>query len=167
MQYSQEFKEEMVKKMLLPGGPSALALAQEVGISQSALSRWKRKLGESVSKGTPKKKRRPQDWSPEERLEAIIETATMNEEDLGRYLRRQGLRSEDLTQWRNEALEAMSPKRRGRPKVDPELLKVRKQNKDLEKQLHRKDKALSEASARIILLKKAEILFGKGDEEGE
>jgi len=84
--YSNGIKKTMVVKLCSPGGPSALQLSKETGISQTALSRWKRQFGgKSKMKG-----RRPEDWSPEERLQAVFEAQGLNEEKLGAFLRRRG-----------------------------------------------------------------------------
>ena len=59
-----------------------------------------------------------------------------------------------------------SQKSVGRPKLDPEIVTLRKQKKDLERELRRKDKAMEELSARVILLKKSHEIFGvKEDDE--
>jgi transposase-like protein len=76
-QYSESFKRKMVQRLLLPDGPSASALAREVGIPQSSLSRWLKRLG-SVSpmsndkNGTASGPRRPEDWTVKERAFALL-----------------------------------------------------------------------------------------------
>ena len=153
--YSNEMKEALVVKMCSPGGPSALQLSRDAGISQTALSRWKRQYGNE----TAVKKRRSQDWTSEEKLRAVFEAQTMSDEDLGSFLRKSGLHSKDLEEWKAEALtDAAGIKKQGRPRKDPELVAAEEEIKRLKRDLRRKEKALAEQTALVILQKKAQVL---------
>lgn len=157
--YPQDLRDAMVSKMCMPGGPSAPRLSQETGIPIATLYSWKRKLG-----GTPlAKDKRSQDWTPEEIIEILFESKGLSEEKLGRYLRDKGLHSHDLEEWKS----SLSPKQKGRPKLDPEIVELRAEKKKLEREVRRKDKALAEASALLILKKKAEAIWGISEEEDE
>lgn len=161
-QYSSEIKETMVAKLCAPSGPSALQLSKDTGISQTALSRWKRQFGSY----TTVKNRRPEDWSPEERLQAVFEAQGLGEEELGEFLRKNGLHFHTMEEWKQEALASVTQsKKRGRPKKDPELVAVQEENKKLKRDLLRKDKALAEQSAVIILQKKAKELWGEDEDD--
>ena len=133
----------MVSKLCSPGGPSALQLSKETGISQTALSRWKKQFG---TRQLPVKKCRPQDWTPEEKLQAVFEAQAMNDEDLGAYLRKNGLHSTDLEEWKKEITGIVSTSKmtRGRPRKDPELTTAQEEIKRLKRDLRRKEKALAE-----------------------
>jgi transposase-like protein len=104
------------------------------------------------------------DWTPEKKLQVIAQTLNMNENELGEFLRANGLHSTDLEEWKQNFYG--SQKTVGRPKLDPELVELRAKEKELSRDLKRKDKALAEMSARIILLKKSNLLFG-GTEDDE
>lgn len=161
--YSSQMKEAMVVKLCSPGGPSALQLSKDTGISQTALSRWKKQFGKSSTL----KNRRPDDWSPEERLQAVFESQGLDEEHLGAFLRKNGLHSKNLLDWKVEALsEAAGKKARGRPRKDPELVAAEEEIKKLKRDLRRKEKALAEQTALVILKKKAQEIWGT-DEENE
>ena len=157
--YTEQFREEMVKKMAIPGGFSTTVLSQESGVHKATLSRWKRAYGkvEEMIKG--REKRRPQDWSAEERLQALKDTAKMGEEELGSYLRREGIHSVQLEQWTREFLDGQKAllTGRGKRRIPSE---EKKKIKELERELRRKDKALAEATALLILKKKAELIWG-------
>ncbi len=101
--------------------------------------------------------KRPQDWTAEEKLQAVIEAVGLPEAELGEFLRRQGLHEAQLQQWRDGVLAGLEqhPKR-GSKKSSPEARRVR----ELERELARKDKALAEAAALLILKKKAQAIWG-------
>ena len=102
-------------------------------------------------------------WSPEEKLEAIIKTFSMSENERGEFLRTSGLHSTDIEQWKQDIYSAQRPV--GRPKLDPELVELRAKEKELSSDLKRKNKALAEMAARIILIKKSQLLFGVNEED--
>ena len=162
MKYSAAFKAKMVQKML--GGRSANSLAQEVGVNQSSLSKWLRDAGslQPVKRRVqdePAKTegRRPDDWSAEEKLEAVLEAKRLSGSELGEFLRRRGVHEEQLRQWESAAVDSL----RGRkaPGKSAESRRV----KELERELRRKEKALAEAAALLVLRKKAEALWGDED----
>lgn len=160
--YSNEMKESLVARLCVPGGPSALQLSKDTGISQTALSRWKKQFGNRSTL----KKRRPEDWSAEEKLRAVFEAQGLDDDELGPFLRKNGLHSTDLEQWKEEALvDASNKKKRGRPRKDPELVAAQEENKRLKRDLRRKEKALAEQTALVILQKKAQILWGKEEDD--
>lgn len=175
--YSEEFKKEAVKKLLLPGGiigsdkNKISKIAENMGVPTSTLFGWRKKYamvtGMKTSKtgfnpGVPSSKT----WTPEEKLAAIIETASLNQNQLGEYLRKNGLHSTALSQWKSECTSGLNPNSGpGAPRKDPEIFELRKKERALEKELVRKDKALAEMSARIILLKKSHLLWGETGED--
>lgn len=173
MEYSEAFKSKMVQRMSGPRGKTATALAPEVGIPQPTLSRWLRAAQASVavmSKGPAqvtdpspeqpaKAPKRPEDWSAEERLRAVVESSRLSEDELGAFLRREGLHEATLRQWRVAALEGLGPQRSTRPE--------QKRLQELERELRRKDKALAEAAALLVLQKKARAIWGDGDDDTE
>lgn len=161
--YSSEMKEAMVQKLCVPGGPSALQLSKLTGISQTALSRWKRELGT----GTMSKKQRAEDWTPQEKFQAVMQAQALRDEELGAFLRENGLHSSDIAAWKEELSEAFvaSKKPRGRPRKDPELVQAEEQILQLKRDLRRKEKALAEQTAIVILQKKVRGLWGHEDDE--
>ena len=170
MEYSESLKARMVQKLADPEGPSATQLAAQVGIPQSTLSRWLRRAGTFGGNGrisTDHGRRstmakRPQDWTPEEKLQAVIEVATLPEEELGAFLRRQGLHEAHLRVWRQQVLEGLArPAPSAKKKPTAEGRRVR----ELERELARKDKALAEAAALLVLKKRAQAIWGDEDDD--
>ena len=154
-----------MQRLLLPNAPTATTLAREVGVSQPTLSRWVRTLGSVLSvttKSTPgaaSRSRRPEDWSAQERLRAVVEASKLGDAELGEFLRREGLHEEALAQWREAVVEALQPTQSPRSRGGD-----KKRIKQLERELHRKDKALAETAALLVLQKKVRELWGDGDE---
>jgi len=161
--YNSSFKENAIQQLLRPDSPGLNATASKIGIPQSTLYCWKRKYANN--NGMKKQKDKTvENWTPEQKLEAVIATASMTENELGEYLRTNGLHSSDLKNFKSDFLQN-SPGR-GRPKLEPEVAELRKKNKMLERDVKRKDKALAEFSARVILLKKSHEIWG-APEDGE
>ncbi len=171
MRYSERFKEKIVRRM---GGPDALsagALCKEVGIAQSTLSRWLREaniaspfqfhIKNEVT--TAMTSRRPQDWSAEEKLKVVLEAASVPEDQLGAFLRSKGIHETHLRQWRSQMLQGLHDKTSGKKEgLKP---KEAKEIKELKKELARKEKALAEAAALLILKKKARAIWGDEDDD--
>ena len=163
--YSQEVKEAMVTKLCSPGGPSYSQLAAKSGIALSTLHEWVKRFGDGEQSHLSKRKR-PQDWSLVERLEVVFEALSFDEAELGEFLRRKGLHTNNIQEWKTEALAESSEKsKRGRPKLDPELVALRQETTNLKRDLRRKEKALAEAAALIMLKKRAEEIWGKDEDD--
>lgn len=156
----------MVQRLLMPDGPSQNALAAKVGVPQGTLSNWVRRssslsgVEKKTPTGTASRSRRPEDWSAEERLRVVIEASKLAEQQLGELLRREGLHEDTLRAWRKSALEGLEP-------AGPQRVRGgdRKRIKDLERELGRKEKALAEAAALLILKKKVQAIWGDGDDD--
>jgi len=174
MQYPDMFKQAMIQKMSGPDPISATALSKQVDVPQSTLSKWLRMAGVGPSYGYPnnaheytkmakiKNAKRPNDWSAEDKLKVILEAASLDDEQLGAFLRQKGLHQTHLDQWRSQMLEGLqngSSKKISRRKND-ETKRIR----SLEKELKRKDKALAETAALLVLKKKVQEIWGDEDD---
>ncbi len=157
--YSEKFKQQAVAKFINRGNKTALEVSDELNTSIKNLYRWRLQLNGSVNM----KKKNKNLVSPEEKLKILIETSNLTENKLGEYLRKNGLHSSDLKLLKEECLSGF--KSSGRPKKDPEIFELRKKEKYLQKDLRRKEKALAEMSARVILLKKSQEIFGDNEED--
>jgi len=158
--YNEEFKLNAVKSLLAPGSPGLNATAGKFDLPPSTLYTWKKKY----AKDSPmKKSKKIESWTPHEKLEIVMKTYSMQDEELGEFLRSNGLHSSDLDTLRKECLPSSNSK--GRPRLEPEVVELRKQNKSLQRDLKRKDAALAEYSARVILLKKSHEIWGTSEED--
>jgi len=162
--YSKAFKSRMVQKMTAPGGPSAYALAQEVGVHASTLSRWCHQTANVMDmKMKSQNKTSSRSWSAAEKLKAVFEASSLSEDDLGPFLRRSGLYRKDLDQWREQMILGLEMKK-ARPRATsktPEGRRIR----ELEKEVHRKNAALAETAALLVLKKKAQAIWGAEDND--
>ena len=165
--YSESFKARLVQKMLIPNARPMSALAQETGLSEATLYRWRR---ETTSAGmtdrpdevTNSPTKPPQQWSAEEKLAVVLEAAVVPEAELGGYLRRKGLHEAYLAEWRQQMLSGLQG--RG-SKAERKAANVEAQRvKQLERELKRKEKALAEVAALLVLKKKALAIWGDEDD---
>jgi transposase-like protein len=139
-------------------------MAREIGVSRSTLYRWASETDTvdvvdqpeppSFSKSMQRMSnvKRPQDWSPEEKLAVVLEAMSLSEEDLGPFLRSRGLHEAHLQQWHDQMLYGLEPL--------PAKRAERRRIQELEKEIRRKDKALAEAAA-LLVLKKKPRTFGR------
>lgn len=105
--------------------------------------------------------RRPRDWSPEEKLNAVFEAQALCEDELGAFLRRKGLHEAQLQEWRTLILAGLQGHRQ-RTGARPSTGDARR-IRELEKELDRKDKALAETAALLVLQEKVQALWGDAD----
>jgi len=174
MKYPDMFKNAMIQKMAGPGAISASALSRQVDVPQSTLSKWLRMacVGSSYNfPNNPKdytnmtkinNSRRPNDWSAEEKLTVVVEAADLDDEQLGEFLRKKGLHQTHLAQWRFQMLDGLqndfSKKSAKQKKADIKRIRA------LEKEINRKDKALAETAALLVLKKKVQEIWGDEDD---
>jgi transposase len=161
--YPPEFRAELVRKMIMPRGPSVGELSAKSGVHKSTLSRWlheattvRTTMAKDDTPAAPARARRPEDVPPEDKLRIVREAAALTGTELGAYLRREGVHEADVARWRDEALAALS----GRRQRTSEQKRIR----SLEAELRRKEKALAEAAALLVLAKKARALWGDSEE---
>ena len=162
MEYPVEFKEMVIGKALNSGVPQE-ALAKEFGIGRSTLQKLLRDYRVSGAEQMGVTERRPQDWTAEERFAALMETQGLSEEELGVWCRHQGLHTHQLGQWRRDAIAGSLGK--GQEKEQAELRRLRQENQGLKRELHRKEKALAETSALLVLKKKAALIWGDDEDD--
>ena len=158
--YSKKQKDAVVRKLLLPNSPSALALSKQIGISQGTISRW---LREYTGNKDIHMTKRPLDWTAEERFQAVMETTSLSGDELGVYVRQKGITLQQLKEWKADCIQAMG----GRPgrKPDTEKRDLKRQIKELERDIRKKDKALAETAALIVLKKKAQEIWGDDEDD--
>ena len=157
--YSIERKSAVLDKLLPPQNLSIPQVAEQEGISVAALYNW-RKQARLEGKPVPgSRKQTPEDWSSQDKFAVVMETASMNEAEIAEYCRSKGLYPEQLKRWKQAFIQGMDSS-----KPDTESKESRKKIKKLEKELLRKDKALAEAAALLILQKKVQALWAEDED---
>jgi transposase len=167
--YTDSFKAKMVQRLMVPNAVSALKLSKEVGVSQSALSRWLL-VARTLE---PMTKERPSDRaaqagttrSAEEKLRIVMAAAALGPSELGAFLRREGVHEAELGQWRVAAMDAAKSALDGAAAKPSSRGADAKRIKELERELRRKDKALAETAALLVLQKKVHEIWGDGDDD--
>lgn len=99
------------------------------------------------------------EWTAERRFSVVIETATLSEMELADYCRRMGLFVEQVKEWRAISIQAHEMKMAESLRADKELREAKTRLRELEKELLRKDKALVEAAALLMLREKFNALW--------
>jgi transposase len=128
----------------------------------SGMGKGKRIGGDVPSASTPEREiHSTRERTPVEKLRAVTAAFQLKDAELGAFLRREGIHLAQLEEWRTDVLTALGNPA-PRPK-DPDIKRVR----ELERELARKDKALAEVTALLVLEKKVQALFGTSAEEGD
>lgn len=162
--YSSERKEGILKQLLPPFNKSYMELSKEEGIPHSTIYTWNKVRGKA-GKMEINKVKSGACLSAEARFSVIVETATMSETEISQYCREKGFYPEQIKAWKNEFITGMSGKSTSSQEEKAEIKKYKKLISQLEKDLNRKDKALAEAAALLILRKKLQAFYEEGNED--
>jgi transposase-like protein len=162
--YSKERKEAVVRKMCAPENKTLLEISKEEGIGLQTLYYW-RSQARSKGKLMPDSGTTPVGWSSKDKFAAVLQTAGLSEEEISQYCRSRGLYPEQIKVWK-EACEAANDWESEQSR----LLKAagkedKKKVSKLEQELLRKEKALAEMAALLMLRKKISALWGTDEEE--
>lgn len=150
--YGQAFKDRAVARMLPPESASPQAVSQEIGVSADTLERWR---AESLVEPA-----RQREWTAAARLEAVIATAAMDEASRNAWCREHGVYPQQLQQWKASATQALGAPQEARASP-AQTREDRRRIKELERELRRKDKALAETAALLVLSKKCEAILSR------
>jgi transposase len=161
---SLEAKEAIVLKAINQNGASIKLIAKSHNVGYSSLQKWVKCYRE----GLPLSKRKQvsasaKQLSRTDQLNHLLATHGLDEVSLGKYCRKHGLYSYQLAEWQESLVKPPKPNNNQLKKA--EMKKLKDENKRLQKELRRKEKALAEASALLILKKKADLIWGVGEED--
>ena len=162
--YSDERKEAVLKKLQPPLNMTVAEIAQQEGISEQTLYNWRQQIRDK-GKPVPGKTKTSEQWSSESKLAVVIETAVLNEIDLSEYCREKGLYVEQVKAWRQDCLDGVSKAPAKRKDEAKQAKKDKKRMHQLEKELNRKEKALAEAAALLVLRKKLNAFYEDVEED--
>jgi transposase len=162
--YSEERKASVMRKLLPPMNRSVAEVAREEGISEPTLSHWRT---QAIEEGlpVPGSGKLTEEWSAQAKFAVVVETAAMNESQRSEYCRSKGLYPEQVKSWREACVQGAEGAGERRRQERQEAKQDKKRIKELEHELRRKDKALAEAAALLVLRKKLNALWEANEED--
>ena len=156
MSYPNIIKETALEKMFHTD-LSLRHIADELGIPRATLHCWKRQYqmikNEVEVKNTP-----VESWTPEAKFAVVLETATLSEVELNGYCREKGVYPGQIKAWREACIRGNQPQDKHMRREASYQQHKRKIN-TLEGDLKRKEKALAELAALLVLRKKYDALW--------
>lgn len=154
--YGQAFKDKAVARLLPPESAATAVVAREIGVAVGTLERWREDAQSRPARGRA--------WTAGARLEAVITTAALDEAGKSAWCRQHGTFPGELEKWRANCAAALAEPEEAR--ASPQATRQdRKRIKELERDLLRKDRALAETAALLVLSKKVAAIFNKGEDE--
>jgi len=152
--YSEAFIEQALVKIYSRGDRTVRSVAEEMNVSFHTVKNWMKRKVVSMLNVTATKEKRPRDWSANEQLVALHETHGLSGETLHAWCRENGLFAHHLTSWKT----AFCADGKAAPDIR-EIRTLKDENEKLKRELVRKEKALAEAAALLILQKKFRALW--------
>ena len=164
IRYTAEHKQAVVARMMPPQNEPVAKLSEETGVTEVTLYKW-RKEARAAGSATPGNGQTSDKWSSQDKFLVVMETFAMNEADLAEYCRRKGLYREQIEAWKKVCLQANGQAFDQAKQLNGQLKEEQQRAKALEKDLQKKEKALAEAAALLLLRKKARAIWGDDEEE--
>lgn len=161
--YPKEMKDAVVSR-IISGEESISDICRDTGININTLYRWRDAAAKTGLSATTKYKQADQ-WSSQDKFTVVLETSNLNEIEFSEYCRKKGLYPEQVKEWREACMRANSGESEKAGNVSKELREERRKKEKLEKELRRKEKALAEAAALLVLRKKADAIWGMDEED--
>ena len=161
--YPKEMKEAVVSR-IMSGEETISDIGRDTGININTLYRWRDAKHQKGLSATTKYKNADK-WSSQDKFMVVFETANLTEIEFSEYCREKGIYPEQVKEWKEACINANDNAREKSTKVGKELRVERKEKEKLEKELARKEKALAEAAALLVLRKKADAIWGTDEED--
>jgi len=159
-EYSPAFRAQALAKVFNRGTRTVQSIATELNMSYHTLKNWMRAENKKAPSPSERGARRPRDWSAAERLQALLDTHALDETARNAWCREQGVYPQQLHAWRLEIEQGETPDAGAARR---ELRELKEANQQLERELNRKEKALAEAAALLVLQKKYQALWADKD----
>jgi len=159
-QYSDAFVEQALIKAYSRGNRSVRSIAEEVNVEYETLRKWMQRKSLDKAKAIVKKEKRPQDWRRDEQLAALMQTHGLSEEALNAWCRERGIFPHHLKSWEASFC---APEAAPASTETQGVRALKSENDKLKQELRRKEKALAEAAALLVLQKKFRALWDNED----
>jgi len=163
--YPKERKDAVINKMLPPQSMTIPEIAKLENIPLGTLYTWKQQYLKHNSRETSSMPASNTQWTASQKLSVIIETSTLSEQDLNEYCRKKGLYATEIESWKTAFIKSSHAQSTVNKEDKNQLKKLRTDNKSLKKELRRKEKALAEAAALLVLRKKLDALWEESEDE--
>lgn len=162
--YSPAMKQAIIQKMMPPMNTPISQLIIETGISDATLYTW---LIQARVKGlvVPGDGKNAENWSSEDKFAVVLEVAALSEAEPAKYCREKGLCVDQIAECSATCLQAKATKEQQLKATQEQRQQDRKQIKKLEQELRRKEKALAETAALLVLRKKANAIWGDNEDD--
>ncbi len=164
MAYPRKVKETAIRMMLPPENKSISQIEQMLGIPETTLKKWRQEL-RANGHPAPANDEPADQWSSHDKFLIVMETIKLNEAELSEYCRQKGLYPEQVHKWQENCENANSDIPGRISEIMQQDKATQKELRQVKKELQRKEAALAETAALLVLRKKAEAIWGASDEE--
>ena len=149
--YSVEQREQALQRVALRSDNQTIeSIAALVGVNVGTLKNWMKEAKKnSANAGVAKPSSA---YTPAQQLDALVETGRLSDTEIAAWCRARGLFAHDLSAWR-QSLTAP------RTEESAQLREIRRERDKFRLDLERKNKALAETAALLVLQKKFQSLF--------
>ena len=106
----------------------------------------------------------PERWSAEDKFLIVMETARLSQVELAEYCCQRGLFVEQVESWRDACMQANGGVAQEATRLQKELRQKDKEIRQLQRDLRRKETALAETAALLVLRKKADAIWGDSED---
>jgi len=161
--YAAEFKEQALAKARQRGTRTLESVANELSMSLGTLKQWlkvpRKKKGSTQAVEPLPLGVSTSAWTADQRMQALLESYALSGTALHAWCREKGLFEHQLTQWRDgfcSPAGSVSPESR---ESKAALRELQGKCDLLQRDLLRKDRALAEAAALLVLQKKFRALL--------
>lgn len=162
--YPKEMKEAIIARML-EGDETVTDIQRDTGVGINTLYRWRDQAKHQKGLSATTKYKNADKWSSQDKFMVVLETANLTEIEFSEYCREKGIYPEQVKEWKEACINANDNAREKSIQAGKELRAERKEKEKLEKELARKEKALAEAAALLVLRKKADAIWGTDEED--
>jgi len=156
-EYTESFRQQALEKVFSRGSNSIRVVAEDLNMSLGTLRNWMKAERDRLQTKDGLQSKRPQDWSLTDRLQILMESHSLDEESLNAFCREKGIFRHHLDQWQAAFTAGGAVDNRS------QLRELKDTNKALKRELNRKEKALAEAAALLVLQKKYQALWEEED----
>ena len=154
--YSEEFRASVAARLLPPNNARISDIVKETGVPKDTLYDWRARYRNKQGL-YPSSCKSSNQYSADDKLAVIIETATLNETELSEYCRCKGIYPVQIKNWKTSMVQGLmsEPSKADREQNQKQVRTIQR----LEKDLARKEKALAEVAALLVLQKKFQSLM--------